>query len=50
MENNTSETLIDQNEKKLKGKEGLMIKVLFALTIAGIPLASVILMYWAVNQ
>lgn len=50
MEKNTTETHIDQDETKLKGKEGLLIKVLFALTIAGIPLASVVLMYWAVNQ
>jgi hypothetical protein len=38
------------DEAKLKGREGLLLKLLFSLTIFGIPLASVILMYWAVNQ
>ena len=50
MKENRQENSIKVDESKLKGKEGLMIKILFALTIAGIPLASVVVLYWAINQ
>lgn len=48
MENETTKKKSD--EAKLKGTEGILLKVLFALTIVGIPLASVIVLRWAVNQ
>ncbi|MCO4793397.1 MAG: hypothetical protein KC493_06790 [Bacteriovoracaceae bacterium] len=45
-----SEEQKSKDDSKLQGFEGKVLKILFFMTIAGIPIGSVVALIWATKQ